>query len=404
MDALEPDARRRWPPLTGLHEDIMARAEKSRLRRRRHGRLRRRAGSTSACAIRSRPDRFVLGIEFDGAGYAQAATARDRDRLRSEVLARLGWKLHRIGAPDWIVARKKNSRACAKPFPFRPGFANNDGSDFVSPPCFRKDRCMLGKDVAKLALQIRSGCHADVPGRSVRQGHDRPARSRAPTTSPGSSPTSARRETICSAINCPAPCYPEIPAAIAALGNERTGKVDPPGAICPKRSMSNAWPTAVGHHRRCGQARRQRSRQADHGLDGEIRADAWRLVDPDRQPHAHAWRPVHRCPPRPQQTRGDVMTAPPEFNVTGIDYAERGHLRYHGPIIDFHAHVMITRPGDSPTGPPTGTGPGASIAQAATDARRRLGVRRPSRRRRCARWTISNLCASASAINSSSTR
>ncbi len=57
---------------------------------------------------------------------------------------------------------------------------------------------------------------------------------------------------------------------------------------------------------------------------------------------------------------------PPEFNVTGIDYAERPHLRWQGPIIDFHAHVMVTRPGDPPTGPPTGTGPGASIEQAET--------------------------------------
>lgn len=58
--------------------------------------------------------------------------------------------------------------------------------------------------------------------------------------------------------------------------------------------------------------------------------------------------------------------AAPEYNMTGIDYAERAHLRYHGPIIDFHVHVMVTRPGDPPTGPPTGQGPGASLAQAET--------------------------------------
>jgi hypothetical protein len=58
------------------------------------------------------------------------------------------------------------------------------------------------------------------------------------------------------------------------------------------------------------------------------------------------------------------MSTLPEFNVTGIDYADRRHLHYQGPIIDFHAHVMITRPGDPTSGPPPGTGPGASIAQA----------------------------------------
>ena len=39
------------------------------------------------------------------------------------------------------------------------------------------------------------------------------------------------------------------------------------------------------------------------------------------------------------------MSTLPEYNVTGIDYADRRHLHYQGPIIDFHAHVMITRPG-----------------------------------------------------------
>jgi hypothetical protein len=57
---------------------------------------------------------------------------------------------------------------------------------------------------------------------------------------------------------------------------------------------------------------------------------------------------------------------PPEYNVTGIDYQDRLHFRYAGPIVDIHAHVMVTRPGESKTGPPTGTGPGASTDQAKT--------------------------------------
>src|ERR1051326_694898 len=60
------------------------------------------------------------------------------------------------------------------------------------------------------------------------------------------------------------------------------------------------------------------------------------------------------------------VAAAPEYNVTGQDYTDRRHFRYTGPIIDIHAHVMITRPGDPPTGPPLGTGPGASLAQAET--------------------------------------
>jgi hypothetical protein len=53
------------------------------------------------------PGRFLLGIECDGPGYQAAATARDRDRLRPEVLAKLGWRLHRVWAPAWLERREE---------------------------------------------------------------------------------------------------------------------------------------------------------------------------------------------------------------------------------------------------------------------------------------------------------
>lgn len=48
------------------------------------------------------PHGFILGIECDGASYHSAKSARDRDRLRQEVLERLGWHLHRIWSTDWF--------------------------------------------------------------------------------------------------------------------------------------------------------------------------------------------------------------------------------------------------------------------------------------------------------------
>jgi predicted TIM-barrel fold metal-dependent hydrolase len=68
--------------------------------------------------------------------------------------------------------------------------------------------------------------------------------------------------------------------------------------------------------------------------------------------------------------------AAPEYNVTGQDYGDRQHFRYTGPLIDIHAHVMLTRPGDPPSGPPVGEGPGASSDQAAVmlDAAQEFGV------------------------------
>jgi predicted TIM-barrel fold metal-dependent hydrolase len=56
----------------------------------------------------------------------------------------------------------------------------------------------------------------------------------------------------------------------------------------------------------------------------------------------------------------------PEHNVTGVDYADRAHFRYAGPLIDIHAHVLLTRANDPKDGPPSGTGPGASTEQAET--------------------------------------
>ena len=48
------------------------------------------------------PGRYALGIECDGAMYHSARSARDRDRLRQQVLEAVGWRLHRIWSTDWF--------------------------------------------------------------------------------------------------------------------------------------------------------------------------------------------------------------------------------------------------------------------------------------------------------------
>lgn len=48
------------------------------------------------------PGRMVLAIETDGATYHSSATARDRDRLRQQVLEDLGWTFHRIWSTEWF--------------------------------------------------------------------------------------------------------------------------------------------------------------------------------------------------------------------------------------------------------------------------------------------------------------
>ena len=48
------------------------------------------------------PTRYVLGVECDGATYHRSAVARDRDRLRQEVLEGLGWTIVRVWSTDWV--------------------------------------------------------------------------------------------------------------------------------------------------------------------------------------------------------------------------------------------------------------------------------------------------------------
>ncbi len=50
-----------------------------------------------------KPGRFVLGIECDGAQYHASRSARDRDRLRQQVLEAHGWIIHRIWSADWYL-------------------------------------------------------------------------------------------------------------------------------------------------------------------------------------------------------------------------------------------------------------------------------------------------------------
>ena len=48
------------------------------------------------------PGTYVLGIETDGWNYASSKVSRDRDRLRRDVLTRLGWKLHHVWSTAWF--------------------------------------------------------------------------------------------------------------------------------------------------------------------------------------------------------------------------------------------------------------------------------------------------------------
>jgi very-short-patch-repair endonuclease len=49
------------------------------------------------------PGAYLTGIECDGATYHRSATARDRDKLREQVLRGLGWEIIRVWSTDWWI-------------------------------------------------------------------------------------------------------------------------------------------------------------------------------------------------------------------------------------------------------------------------------------------------------------
>jgi very-short-patch-repair endonuclease len=49
--------------------------------------------------------RYLLGVLCDGPNYHHASVARDRDRLRVQILETLGWMLHRVWSTDWYRNR-----------------------------------------------------------------------------------------------------------------------------------------------------------------------------------------------------------------------------------------------------------------------------------------------------------
>lgn len=60
------------------------------------------------------PSGFLIGVECDGASYHSSRSARDRDRLRQEVLEKLGWKLYRIWSTDWFENPVRESQRLAE--------------------------------------------------------------------------------------------------------------------------------------------------------------------------------------------------------------------------------------------------------------------------------------------------
>ena len=84
-----------------------------------------------AAMHRNRPGEAVLAIETDGASYHSSLSARDADRLRQANLERLGWRFHRIWAPDWFRDREGAIRRAVRAY--EDAIARSDYAAISSP-------------------------------------------------------------------------------------------------------------------------------------------------------------------------------------------------------------------------------------------------------------------------------
>lgn len=60
-----------------------------------------------------RPGQYIIAVECDGAAYHSALWARERDRLRQDILEGLGWRFHRIWSTDWFHRKDAEIRRLA---------------------------------------------------------------------------------------------------------------------------------------------------------------------------------------------------------------------------------------------------------------------------------------------------
>jgi hypothetical protein len=67
------------------------------------------SGTRIDVAVRDPDDgsKYIFGVVCDGIGYGMERTARDRDRVRDEVLSSLGWNIHHVWIVDWAYDREK---------------------------------------------------------------------------------------------------------------------------------------------------------------------------------------------------------------------------------------------------------------------------------------------------------
>jgi very-short-patch-repair endonuclease/energy-coupling factor transporter ATP-binding protein EcfA2 len=128
------------------------------------------AGFFVDLAIRDphKPGRFIVGIECDGVAYHSCRSARDRDRLRQQVLEDQGWFIHRIWSTDWLRSPEESLRRTIAAIEQARGRWSERDQDLFEPA--QPDRTASGT-ITRVEQPLQSGSVADslaMPYREAR--------------------------------------------------------------------------------------------------------------------------------------------------------------------------------------------------------------------------------------------
>lgn len=127
-----------------------------------------------------RPGQYLAAVECDGATYHAALWARERDRLRQDILETLGWRFHRIWSTDWFhrreaeIARLSRALEAARDAAqggIRPRGANGAPPEPDLPPAPQEE----APDLTHLSLRAEPYRRADLPPQDGPEPHERPA-------------------------------------------------------------------------------------------------------------------------------------------------------------------------------------------------------------------------------------